>query len=230
MAEVPASLPLPPFLREPVRETSGVACQINFAKREITFKIVLVGPGDTKHCSKGRALELLHAELPAADKGELTSNAVEGDRTLFFETRWPAKVGLFSVKIVPYTVPGACYYSATRKLVSTGASGFVFVPSTSLFWLDDGVFRLAEVEEHLRDLGSDVATVPSVFLWMRGSMAHDNVEPEQLAPLFNPRRVRPEFFADYVKGGEGIRKAFEAVIAQLVERAAKQYGPPGQRA
>ena len=90
--------------------------QINFAKREINCKLVYYGPGLS---GKTTNLEVVHKKAPASKKGELTSIATEGDRTLFFDYM-PlelGKVGGMNTKFQLYTVPGQVYYNATRKLV-----------------------------------------------------------------------------------------------------------------
>lgn len=216
---------LPACLARPREVASDVRISISFEKRTVNVKLVLVGPGDTKRCSKSRALELLYASLPRDAKGELTSIATEGDRVYCFDAPWsraqPA-TGL-SFRVWLYTVAGACYYEETRRATSLGASGFVLVPSTSRLWRDEGVRRLAELERHLRADGRDLATVPAAFLWMRGSLAGENDPPEDLAPAWNPGRARPEHVADYAAGGPGIADAIDSVVAQVRADVIKTY-------
>ena len=196
---------LPACLAAPRAPGDPGAVQINFEKRLLRLKVTLVGPGDTKRCSKQQALVHLQAALPEGQRGDLTSIATEGDRTLFLETTWPRSVGSLGVKVVLYAAAGSVYYEATRRLANKDASGFLLVPSTSRHWRDDSVERIAELARHLADEGRDLAKVPAAFLWLRGSLAGENDEPETLAPSFNPGRVRPEHFAVYATGGEGIR-------------------------
>ena len=90
--------------------------QINFALREVNCKIVYYGPGLS---GKTTNLEIIHAKAPGEHRGELTSIATEGDRTLFFDFL-PLDLGEvrgFKTKFQLYTVPGQVYYNATRKLV-----------------------------------------------------------------------------------------------------------------
>ena len=56
--------------------------QINFANKEIQCKIVYYGPGMS---GKTTNLEVVHQKAPTSAKGDLTSIATEGDRTLFFD-------------------------------------------------------------------------------------------------------------------------------------------------
>jgi GTPase SAR1 family protein len=56
--------------------------QINFARKEVNCKIVYYGPGMS---GKTTNLEKIFENAPDENKGELTSIATEGDRTLFFD-------------------------------------------------------------------------------------------------------------------------------------------------
>ena len=56
--------------------------QINFARKEVNCKIVYYGPGMS---GKTTNLEKIFENAPDENKGDLTSIATEGDRTLFFD-------------------------------------------------------------------------------------------------------------------------------------------------
>ena len=56
--------------------------QFNFARMEVNCKIVYCGPGLS---GKTTNLEIIHRNSPKESRGEMTSIATEGDRTLFFD-------------------------------------------------------------------------------------------------------------------------------------------------
>jgi len=100
--------------------------QINFAKREVSCKLVYYGPGMS---GKTTNLEVVHKKAPKDHKGDLVAIATEGDRTLFFDFL-PLDLGTvrgMNTKFQLYTVPGQVYYASTRKLVLQGADGVIFV-------------------------------------------------------------------------------------------------------
>ena len=99
---------------------------INYASKEIFFKIVYYGCGLS---GKTTNLQQIHSNAPSANKGNLVSLATETDRTLFFDFLPidAIKIGGFSTKFQLYTVPGQVHYNATRKLVLRGVDGIVFV-------------------------------------------------------------------------------------------------------
>ena len=104
--------------------------QINFATREVSCKVVYYGPG---LCGKTTNLQQVHEKAPVGSRGNLTSIATEGDRTLFFDFM-PLELGTVAgmkTKFQLYTVPGQVYYNATRKIVLEGVDGVVFVADSS---------------------------------------------------------------------------------------------------
>lgn len=78
---------------------------INFAAREINFKLVYYGPGLS---GKTTNLKQIHAHVPGDAKGEMVSLQTEDERTLFFDFL-PldlGKVNGFKTRFHLYTVPG----------------------------------------------------------------------------------------------------------------------------
>ena len=55
---------------------------INYASREIQFKIVYYGPA---LCGKTTNLDYIHQRISPKNRGELVSLATAADRTLFFD-------------------------------------------------------------------------------------------------------------------------------------------------
>ena len=93
---------------------------LNPVTRELVFKIVFCGPGLG---GKTTTLERLHENAAPEARGQLVSLSTEADRTLYFDflpLRVPRVRGM-SVRLQLFTVPGQVYYSATRKLVLSGA-------------------------------------------------------------------------------------------------------------
>src|SRR5574339_1263263 len=122
--------------------------QINFALREVNCKIVYYGPGMS---GKTTTLEIVHKKAPEANKGELTSIATEGDRTLFFDFM-PLDLGTIAgmrTCFQIYTVPGQVYYNSTRKLVLQGVDGIVFVADSQAEKIDE---CLEAIENHKANL------------------------------------------------------------------------------
>ena len=129
--------------------------QINFALREVNCKIVYYGPGMS---GKTTNLEIVHKKAPENNKGELTSIATEGDRTLFFDFM-PLDLGNVAgmrTKFQLYTVPGQVYYNSTRKLVLQGADGVIFVADSSRSKMKENIESWNNLEENLREYGKNV--------------------------------------------------------------------------
>jgi mutual gliding-motility protein MglA len=194
--------------------------QINFAKREINCKLVFYGPGLS---GKTTNLEVVHKKAPASKKGELTSIATEGDRTLFFDYM-PlelGKVGGMNTKFQLYTVPGQVYYNATRKLVLQGADGVVFVADSQPDKMDENLESFQNLEENLREQGLDPKTIPMVLQWNKRDLP--NVATvEDLDRIVN-KYNSPTFEAVAVTG-EGVFPTLKKLAQMVLEKLNKEYG------
>jgi GTPase SAR1 family protein len=81
---------------------------INFANREINFKIVYYGPGLS---GKTTNLKWIYGRIPEGRKGEMVSLATEDERTLFFDFL-PLDLGEvkgFKTRFHLYTVPARSF-------------------------------------------------------------------------------------------------------------------------
>jgi len=138
--------------------------QINYAKREISCKLVYYGPGMS---GKTTNLEIVHEKVPEHNKGEMTSIATEGDRTLFFDFL-PLDLGQvrgMTTKFQLYTVPGQVYYASTRKLVLQGADGVIFVADSQAEKLAENIESLKDLQQNLDEYGLNIEEMPLVIQW-----------------------------------------------------------------
>lgn len=194
--------------------------QINFAKREINCKLVYYGPGLS---GKTTNLEVVHKKAPASKKGELTSIATEGDRTLFFDYM-PlelGKVGGMNTKFQLYTVPGQVYYNATRKLVLQGADGVVFVADSQGDKLEENIESFQNLEENLREQGLDPKTIPMVLQWNKRDLP-GVMTVDELDKAINKYNA-PTFEAVAVTG-EGVFPTLKKLAQMVLEKLNKEYG------
>ena len=103
---------------------------INYASREIQFKIVYYGPA---LCGKTTNLSYIHQRINPLNRGDLVSLATATERTLFFDFLPLNAVVIkgFVTKFQLYTVPGQVIYNATRQLVLRSVDGIVFVADSA---------------------------------------------------------------------------------------------------
>src|SRR6059036_2309562 len=135
---------------------------INYAKREISFKIVYYGAGVV---GKTANLQYIHRALPDANRGNLISLATGDERTLFFDFLPVSAVSVrnFTAKFQLYTVPGQVHYNLTRKLVLRGVDGVVFVADSQWTRLEESVESFASLEENLHEYGYELDSTPYVL-------------------------------------------------------------------
>jgi signal recognition particle receptor subunit beta len=203
--------------------------QINFALREVNCKIVFYGPGMS---GKTTNLEIVHKKAPEQNKGELTSIATEGDRTLFFDFM-PLDLGNVAgmrTKFQLYTVPGQVYYNSTRKLVLQGADGIIFVADSSRSKLKENIESWNNLEENLREYGKSLKDVPVVIQWNKRDLP-DAMDRQELEEKLNPLKV-PTFEAVAITG-EGVfptLKALSALVLESLNRGTPDKTPGAQDA
>ena len=134
---------------------------INFANREINFKIVYYGPGLS---GKTTNLKWIYSKVPEGRKGEMVSLATEDERTLFFDFL-PLDIGEvkgFKTRFHLYTVPGQVFYNASRKLILRGVDGIVFVADSAPNRLRANAESMRNMRENLAEYGLTLDDVPIV--------------------------------------------------------------------
>jgi signal recognition particle receptor subunit beta len=193
--------------------------QINFAQKEIQCKIVYYGPGMS---GKTTNLELVHGKVPEDHRGELTSIATTGERTLYFDYM-PLDLGQIAgirTKFQLYTVPGQIYYKSTRRLVLQGVDGVVFVADSSASKMKENLESLADLEENLKEMGKNLRDVPIVIQYNKRDLP-DAVPLEELEQQVNPNGF-PSMEAVATRG-EGVFPTLKR-LASLVLDAVNKGG------
>ncbi|MFI5402185.1 MAG: ATP/GTP-binding protein, partial [Planctomycetota bacterium] len=200
--------------------------QINFANKEIQCKIVYYGPGMS---GKTTNLEVVHKKAPQNSKGELTSIATEGDRTLFFDFM-PLDLGNIAgikTKFQLYTVPGQVYYNSTRKLVLQGVDGIVFVADSQAEKIDENIEALENLKGNLREYGRDIDSIPVVFQWNKRDLP-TALPVDELERRMNPLGA-PSFEA-VAATGEGVFPTLKALASLVLESINRDKKDTGVRA
>jgi len=194
--------------------------QISFGSRQVSCKIVYYGPGLS---GKTTNIEVVHQKVPGQHRGELTSIATEGDRTLFFDFM-PLDLGSVAgmqTKFQLYTVPGQVYYNATRKLVLQGADGVVFVADSSPDQMTPNLESMANLRENLAEQGVTLEDVPLIIQYNKRDLPNA-VSIALLESRLNPRRV-PSFEA-IAATGEGVLPTLKALSKLVLDRLNERYG------
>jgi len=197
--------------------------QINFANKEIQCKIVYYGPGMS---GKTTNLEVVHKKAPVNAKGDLTSIATEGDRTLFFDFM-PLDLGNIAgikTKFQLYTVPGQVYYNSTRKLVLQGVDGIVFVADSQADKIEENLEAIENLRTNLKEYGRDIESIPIVFQWNKRDLP-TALTVEELNRRLNP--LGAPVFEAVASTGEGVfptLKALASLVLESINRDKKDSG------
>jgi mutual gliding-motility protein MglA len=187
---------------------------INYAAKEISFKVVYYGPGVA---GKTASLQHVHRSLPDGSKGKLISLATGDDRTIFFDFLPVSALSVrgFVTKFQLYTVPGQVYYNLTRKLVLRGVDGVVFVADSQWERLPENVESFRSLEENLREYGYDIDQIPCVLQFNKRDLP--NAAPrDYMEFLLNGRARRVPSFESVAVGGAGVFEALNTVSRMVL--------------
>ncbi len=191
--------------------------QINFAQKEIQCKVVYYGPGMS---GKTTNLELVHGKVPADHRGELTSIATTGERTLYFDYM-PLDLGQIAgirTKFQLYTVPGQIYYKSTRRLVLQGVDGIVFVADSSPSKMKENQESLADLEENLKEMGKALTDIPLVIQYNKRDL------PDAMPIAELERQLNPQGFPcseAVAMRGDGVFPTLKQLAGMVLEAVNK---------
>lgn len=189
---------------------------INYASKEIYFKIVYYGPGMGGKTSN---LQYIHKSIPQQNKGNLVSLATDADRTLFFDflPLDAVKVHGFTTKFQLYTVPGQVHYNATRKLVLRGVDGVAFVADSQWEKMRENVESFRNLEENLKEYGYSLDEIPYVLQYNKRDM--QNIAPvEYMEFLLNRRERKVPSFTSVATTGQGIFDTLNRISKLVLHR------------
>ncbi|MCK4533613.1 gliding-motility protein MglA [bacterium] len=187
---------------------------LNYALREINFKIVYYGPGLG---GKTTNLEYIYQSISPSYKGKMISLMTEQERTLFFDFL-PLELGKikgFTTRVHLYTVPGQEYYEASRKLILKGADGVVFIVDSQKHRLNENVNSYNELLLRLKEYQLDVDTLPCVVQYNKRDLS--DINPVcQLEETINIHK-KPSFEAVAIKG-IGVFATIKVICKSVIEK------------
>lgn len=191
---------------------------VDFAAREINFKVVYYGCGMS---GKTTNLRRIYEHLPDGRKGELVSLATEEERTLFFDFM-PLDLGTvngFKTRFHLYTVPGQVFYNAARKLILRGVDGVVFVADSAPNRLRANAEALRNLRENLSDYNLSLGELPVVLQFNKRDLP-DALPTEMLRHVLDPDGSFEVYEAVAAKF-EGVLEPLRGVSKQVLAKLAQ---------
>ncbi len=192
---------------------------INYARKEIQFKIVYYGAA---LCGKTTNLQYIHSRIDEQSRGDLVSLATASDRTLFFDFLPVNAVVIkgFSTKFQLYTVPGQVIYNATRQLVLRSVDGIVFVVDSQWDKMEENVESFQNLQENLEKQNLSLDDIPYVVQYNKRDL--DNIAPvNYLEFLFNNRKKRVHSYEACASNGKNIFATLNSVSQLLLHKFSK---------
>src|ERR1700716_2144439 len=197
---------------------------INYASREIQFKIVYYGPA---LCGKTTNLGYIHQRINPENRGDLVSLATASDRTLFFDFLPLNAVVIkgFVTKFQLYTVPGQVIYNATRQLVLRSVDGLVFVADSQWEKMEQNVESFKNLEENVSKQNIAADDMPTGLTYTKRGLP--NIAPvNYMEYVLNNRKKRFQSFEVISSSGQNVFAALNAVSQILLHKFSKQSDVP----
>ena len=187
---------------------------INYANKEISFKIVYYGAGVV---GKTANLQYIHRSLPDVNRGNLISLATGDERTLFFDFLPVSALSVknFTAKFQLYTVPGQVYYNMTRKLVLRGVDGIVFVADSQWDRQHDNVDSFRNLQDNLGEYDYNLDETPYVIQYNKRDLPNAAPVP-YLEFLLNRRGRRVPVFEAVAVDGTGVFDTLNTVSRMVL--------------
>jgi GTPase SAR1 family protein len=193
---------------------------INYASREIQFKIVYYGPA---LCGKTTNLNYIHQRINPRNRGDLVSLATATERTLFFDFLPLNAVVIkgFVTKFQLYTVPGQVIYNATRQLVLRSVDGIVFVADSQWEKMEENVESFSNLTENLARQHMSIEEVPCVLQYNKRDLP--NIAPiNYMEYVLNNSKKRRQSFEAISSTGQNVFAVLNAVSQILLHKFSKQ--------
>jgi signal recognition particle receptor subunit beta len=193
---------------------------INYASKEIQFKIVYYGPALS---GKTTNLVYIHSRIAPAHRGDLISLATAADRTLFFDFLPVSALTLqgFRTKFQLYTVPGQVIYNSTRQLVLRSVDGVILVADSQWDKMEENVLSFRNLEQNLQKQNLSLEHVPIVLQYNKRDLP--SIAPTNyLEYLLNNRKKRLQSFECVASTGRNVFSALDAVTQLLLHKFKKE--------
>jgi mutual gliding-motility protein MglA len=194
---------------------------INYASKEIQFKVVYYGPALG---GKTTNLQYIHSRISPSYRGDLISLATAADRTLFFDFLPVNSIVLegFKTKFQLYTVPGQVIYNTTRQLVLRSVDGVVFVADSHWDKMQENVESFRNLEENLGRQHLKLDELPYALQYNKRDLS-DVAPVNYLEFLLNNRRRRVRSFDAVATTGLNVFAALDAVTQLLLHKFNREH-------
>lgn len=188
---------------------------INYATREINFKVVYYGPGLS---GKTTNIQYIYEHTQQDQRGRMVSLSTENERTLFFDFL-PLAVGDvrgFRTRFHVYTVPGQTFYELSQEFILRGVDGLVFVADSQEERMEANIESYESLQKNLDKQGYDLHKLPLVLQYNKRDLPNV-VKISELEATFNPTG-RP-FFEAIAHRGEGVMETLQTISKMVIQES-----------
>jgi signal recognition particle receptor subunit beta len=182
--------------------------QFDYARREMTVKLVYYGPAMS---GKTTNLQQIHQQISDRARGRLMTLDTRDDRTLFFDLLPIAlgQVGGLKLRLRLFTVPGQVMHNSTRKIVLQGADGVAFIADSQVAEIRANNESYTNLKANLREQGIEWTGFPAVIQFNKRDLPNVRSDDE-IAAL---ARAGPEpIYRAVALRGDGVLETFFGLL------------------
>jgi signal recognition particle receptor subunit beta len=191
---------------------------INYATREIVFKIVYCGPALS---GKTTNIEYLHSMIDPSRKGKLLSLWTGTDRVLFFDIlpTSQGKSDKFSAGFQLYTIPGRVRDDTSWITLLKGSDAVIFVADSQRRMQISNIDSMHNMYHSL--LAEDVMPmdIPIILQFNKRDL-NDVMSLEELNEDLN--KTRYSYLEAVAIDGRGVKETFQTIARLLTKQAARE--------
>lgn len=188
---------------------------INDEAKEITLKIVYYGPG---LAGKTTNIKSIYTGTHPDARGKLLSLETKEERSLFFDFIVPSipEIRGLKTRIHLYAVPGALFYSPSRRLILKGVDGVIFVADSQRARKEANIISMNDMKENLASHHYDLHDIPFVLQYNKRDLA-TAMPVKELRRDLNIRGEWPEFEACAAgKNAPGVFDTLKATVKMIL--------------
>ena len=184
---------------------------INEKTKEINCKVIFYGP---PLCGKSTTLRQIYNKIKNDIKSASVALSQDKDKTLYFDfiPLTLGKIRNYNIRLHLYTVPSEHAYESTRKLISKGVDGIVFIADSQLEKMEANLKSMSNLKEIL-DEEKEENNIPIVIQYNKRDLP-TALPVEKLSSVLNPSHV--EEFESIASKRQGVYDALQAIIKKVL--------------
>jgi mutual gliding-motility protein MglA len=187
---------------------------INYASREIDFKIVFSGPSGS---GKKTTLEVIRRKAAPSHELQMAASGPDTVASLELKVRGLTLLDGFVTKLQLHTITGPVQSAISQRHLLRDLDGVVFVADSQWDRMESNVQEMERLDDDLQREGLGVGSVPLVFQWNKRDL--ENIAPvDYMDFTLNQMEQRAPALETTSKEGAGVLETLDAITALILNQ------------